>query len=122
MMDFNIYLIGGVIIVLAIIILNHQRQKNKMQIFLKNSGDMQPMFLQKAVEKKIKALSDILYDGAIKPLIPSTSSLNNSPKQLLIKELEKLEKDYAGKKIALRTYDEQLFDLLEKANKLPVTT
>ncbi|MBC7398821.1 MAG: hypothetical protein H7289_02660 [Mucilaginibacter sp.] len=120
-MDLNVYLIGGVILVLAIIVLNHQKQKNKMKNFLEGSGDLQPIFLMKAVEKKNKALSDILYDGGVKPLAGATEVNSNGPKAALIKELEKLEKDYAGKKITLRAYDEQLFDLLEKVNKLLVT-
>jgi hypothetical protein len=119
-MDLNVYLIGGVIIVLAIIILNHQRQKNKMQNFLQESGGTQPIFLMKAVEKKNKALSDILYEGGIKPPASAAPSTATGPKAVLIKELEKIERDFAAKKIALRTYDEQLFDLLEKAKKLPV--
>lgn len=119
-MDVNVYLICGVILILAIIILNHQKQKNKMKNFLEASGDTQPTFLMKAVEKKRKALADILYDDGIKPLTGATS-VTNGPKAALVQELEKLEKDYAGKKIALRTYDEQLFDLLQKANKLKVT-
>jgi hypothetical protein len=117
-MDVTVYLIGGAIIVLAIIVLNHQKQKNKMQNFLQDSGDMQPIFLMKAVEKKNKALSDILYEGGIKPSASATPSTATGPKAILIKELENLEKDYASKKIPLRTYDEHLFDLLEKANKL----
>jgi hypothetical protein len=120
-MDVNVYLIGGVILIFAIIVLNHQKQKNKMKNFLKASGDTQPIFLMKAVEKKSKALSDILYENGVKPLADATPVTNSGPKAALIKELEKLEKDYASKKVALRTYDEQLFDLLEKANKLQVT-
>lgn len=120
-MDLNVYLVGGVIIVLAIIVLNHQKQKNKMKNFLEGSGDLQPIFLMKAVEKKNKALADILYDGGIKPAAGADTTFNIGPKAALIKELEKLERDYASKQIALRTYDEHLFDLLEKANKLPVT-
>ncbi|NNU33579.1 hypothetical protein HK413_04450 [Mucilaginibacter sp. S1162] len=53
-MDVNVYLIGGVILILAIIILNHQKQKNKMKNFLEASGDTKPVFLMKAVEKKKK--------------------------------------------------------------------
>jgi len=120
-MDVNVYLIGGVILVLAIIILNHQKQKNRMKNFLQDSGDMQPIFLMKAVEKKNEALSDILYEGGVKPGATVAPTIGSGPKQILIGELEKLEKDYASKKISLRTYDEHLFDLLEKAHKLSAT-
>lgn len=119
-MDVNVYLIGGVILVLAIIIINHQKQKDRMKNFLQDSGDMQPIFLMKAVEKKNKALSDILYEGGVKPSVTAAPA-SSGPKQILIAELEKLEKDYASKKISLRTYDEHLFDLLEKAHKLSAT-
>ncbi|MDB5003514.1 MAG: hypothetical protein JWQ34_1739 [Mucilaginibacter sp.] len=119
-MDVNVYLVGGVILVLAIIIINHQKQKSRMKNFLQDSGDMQPIFLMKAVEKKNKALSDILYEGGVKPGITAVPP-NSGPKQILIGELEKLEKDYASKKVSLRTYDEHLFNLLEKAHKLSAT-
>lgn len=120
-MDVNVYLVGGIILILAVIILNHQKQKNKLKNFMEASGDIQPIFLMKAVEKKNKALADILYGDNVKPLAGATQVAANGPQSALIKELEKLEKNYASKKIALRTYDEQLFDLLEKARKLKVT-
>lgn len=118
-MDINVYLVGGAIFIVVIIVLNHQKQKNKMQNMLQESGGTQSLFLMKAVEKKNKALADILYVGGVKPAagsIPVTG-----PKGVLIKELESLERQYAAKKIPLRTYDEQLFDLLEKAKKLTAT-
>lgn len=119
-MNINIYLVLGAIVIVAVIVLNHQKQKNKMKTFLNESGDTQPIFLMKAVAKKNKAISDILYEGGIKPSASAAPVTNTTAKAVLIRELEKLERDYAGKKIPLRTYDEQLFDLLEKANKLPV--
>jgi hypothetical protein len=121
-MDLNVYLIGGAIIIIAIIVLNHQKQKNKMQNFLQESGDTQPIFLLKAVEKKKKALSDLLYEDGVKPSASATPSTATGPKAALVKEFEKLEREYAAKKIALRTFDEHLFDLLEKAKNLPITT
>jgi hypothetical protein len=120
-MDLNIYLIGGAVIIVAIIVLNHQKQKNKMQNMLQESGGTESLFLMKAVEKKNKALSDILYEGGIKSASSDGPNTSVGPKGGLIRELEKLERDYTAKKIPLRTYDEQLFDLLEKAKKLPVT-
>jgi hypothetical protein len=121
-MDLSVYLIAGAVIVLAVIIFNHQKEKKKMKHFLGASTDIQPIFLMKSVEKKNKALADILYDGGAKPLAAGGPSIAIGPKLALIKELEKLEQDYAGKKILLRVYDKQLFDLLEKAKKLQVTT
>ncbi|WP_214072411.1 hypothetical protein [Mucilaginibacter sp. dw_454] len=116
-MDVNIYIALGAVVIVAIIVLNHQKQKNKMKTMLGEAGGTQLIFLTKAVEKKNKALADILYDGGIKP---SAANTGTTHKDMLIKQLEKLEKEFAAKKISLRTYDEQLFDLLEKANKLVV--
>ncbi len=118
-MDLNVYLIGGAILIVAIIVLNHQKQKNKMQNMLQESGGTQSLFLMKSVEKKNKALAEILYDGGVKPAAGTIAA--TGPKAALIKELENLERQYTAKKIPLRTYDEQLFDLLEKAKKLQLT-
>lgn len=116
-MDVNFYLVLGAIAVVAIIVFNHRKQKNKMKTFLEASGDTQMIFLMKAVEKKNKALADILYDGGIKPVDPNTGT---SQKDILIQQLQKLEQAYASKRITLRAYDDHLFNLLEKANKLAV--
>lgn len=115
-MDLSIYLIIGVVIILATIIINHSRQKKRMQNFLQDSADIQPMLLMQAVEKKIGALTVILYSDGLKP----DAQIPN-PKRDLIIALDQLKRDYAAQKIPLRTYDKQLFALLEKAKKLPAT-
>lgn len=118
--DLYLYLIGGAIVVIAIIVLNHKKQKNKMDSFLQNSGDTPQMFLLKSVEKKIKTLSTILYDGGVRPAAGLPKA--GGRKQILIDELEQLEKDYTSKKITLKVYDQKLFELINKAKKvLPAT-
>jgi len=116
-MDANIYLMLGAIAVVAIIFINHRNQKNKMKTMLEEAGGTQQIFLTKAVEKKNRALAEILYDGGIKPTVQNTGT---SQKDILIQQLQKLEQAYAAKKITLRQYDDHLFNLLEKANKLAI--
>lgn len=116
-MDVNLYLILGAIAIAAIVFMNHRNQKSKMKTMLEQSGDTQMIFLTKAVEKKNKALAGILYEGGIKPVGANTGT---TQKDVLIQQLQKLEQAYAAKKISLRQYDDYLFALLEKANKLTV--
>jgi hypothetical protein len=116
-MDVNFYLILGAIAIIAIIFINHRNQKNKVKTMLEEAEGTQFIFLTKAVEKKNKALADILYEGGIKSVSPNTGT---TQKDMLIQQLQKLEHAYAAKKISLRTYDEHLFTLLERANKLGV--
>ena len=120
--DLSVYLVGAAVLVIAIIFINHRRQKNKVNSFLQDSGDMQPVFMLKAIEKKVNALAEILYEDGIKPARGDNSqSRGNGQKQMLIQQLEQLERDFNNKKITLRSYDDQLFQLLEKAKKLPAT-
>lgn len=116
-MDVNLYLLLGLVAIGAIIFMNHRNQKNKMKTMLEEAGGTQQIFLTKAVEKKNKALAEILYDGGIKPTGANTGT---TQKDVLIQQLQKLEQAYAAKKITLRQYDDYLFTLLEKANKLAV--
>ncbi|MFD2145497.1 hypothetical protein [Mucilaginibacter antarcticus] len=53
-MDLNVYLIVGAVIIVAIIVINHQKQKNTMQAMLQESGGTQSLFLTKSVEKKTR--------------------------------------------------------------------
>lgn len=116
-MDINLYLFLGAIAIVAVIFINHRNQKNKMKAMLEEAGGTQLIFLTKAVEKKNKALAEILYEGGVKPVGPNTGT---TQKDILIRQLQKLEQEYAAKKISLRAYDDHLFSLLEKANKLTV--
>lgn len=114
-MDVNFYLALGVIAIVVVIFINHRNQKKKMKTMLEEAGGTQQIFLTKSVEKKNRALADILYEGGLKPVNPNTGT---TQKDILIQQLQKLEQAYAAKKISLRTYDDHLFTLLEKANKL----
>ncbi|GAA4093299.1 hypothetical protein [Mucilaginibacter panaciglaebae] len=116
-MDVNLYLILGAIAIVAIIFINHRNQKRKVKTMLEDAGGTQLIFLTKAVEKKYKALAEILYEGGMEPVGPNTGT---TQRDILVQQLQKLEHAYAAKKISLRTYDDHLFTLLEKANKLTV--
>jgi hypothetical protein len=120
MEDIVLYVVGAAVIVIFIIVLNHKKQKNTVNSFLKDAEEMQPIFLVKAVEKKLQNLYTALYEDGIKPGVSENAmpakAINR--KQALVQELEQLEKDYSSKKISLANYSDKLHTLQMKVNKL----
>lgn len=117
MEDLVLYAIGAVVIVIFIIVLNHKKQKNTVNNFLKDAEQMQPMFLQQSVQKKLQSLYGSLYDEADKINGVETPEPSKR-KTMLVQELEQLERDYSSKKITLKIYSDRLHALQMKANKL----
>src|ERR1700742_1690209 len=100
--DIYIYLIGGAILMVGIIVLNHKRQKNKVNDFLKTAQNAQPVFMQAAVEKKLKTLKIALYGNPngvqvqAAVLDAGVSEVVDQKKQFFINQLDQLEKSYAS--------------------------
>ena len=127
-MDDNtyLYLIGGAIIALFIILLNNKRQKNTVTSYLKDAKDSRPVLLQLAIEKKLVMLKTTLYNttslynsiGAPQPLNPvlegRASGRTENKRQFIMKQLDKLEKSFASGNITLKAYDEELHQLVKK--------
>jgi len=116
--DIYLYIIGGVIIAVFIIILNHKKQKNKVTDFLKDAKNAEPVFMQAAVEKKLKTLKIALYGNTTGIQLQAAAldgdgtAAIEAKKQSLIDQLNQLEKSYADKAISLKVYDEQLHQLV----------
>ncbi|HEY0245439.1 MAG TPA: hypothetical protein VGC01_07760 [Mucilaginibacter sp.] len=116
--DIYLYLTGGAVIAIFIIILNHKKQKSKVATFLKDAQDTQPVFMQAAVDKKLKTLKVALYGNAT-GIKPQTAALEGgklsaveAKKQFFINQLNELEKSYAAGGLTLKAYDDQLHQLL----------
>jgi len=120
--DVLLYIIGGAVIAVFIIILNHKKQKSKVDNFLKDARTAQPVFMQASIEKKLKTLKVALYgnttgiqlDGAV--LEGGALHTAEAKKQSLINQMEQLEKSYALGTLTMKAYDDQLHGLIMKLN------
>jgi len=121
--DIYVYLIAGAVLAIIIIVFNKKRQKNRVTNFLKDAGGAQPVLMQQAVEKKLKTLKIALYGNnngfQIQPAILEGNHLNNAgaKKRFLIGQFEQLEKSYAAGGVSLKTYDDQLRQLIMKLSE-----
>jgi hypothetical protein len=112
-------IICAAIILLFIIVPRYNRQRRRVKHYLLTSGDIQPVFLLKSVEKKLSTLADILYADGLK--IPGSVNPDRF-RQLLIMHLQLLETDYTNKRITLGEYDSKLLELLNRANRFLFST
>jgi hypothetical protein len=118
--DVFLYIIGGAIIAVFIIILNHKKQKSKVDSFLKDARTAQPVFMQASIDKKLKTLKVALYGNTtgiqLEGTVMEGGALHaaEAKKQSLINQLEQLEKNYAGGGVTMKAYDDQLHGLIKK--------
>lgn len=116
--DIFLYLIGGAVIAVLIIVLNHKRQKNKVTDFLKEAKGTQSVFLQTAVEKKLKTLKIALYGNTTNVQLQSavlngsTAASLEGRKNAMINKLNQLQQQFAAGAISLAEYDSQLHHLV----------
>src|ERR1700743_557968 len=116
--DIFTYLIGGAVVAILIIVINHRRQKHKVTDFLKDAKGAQSVFLQTAVEKKIKTLKVALYGNTTNIQLQAAALEGNavvnleSQRQGMINRLNQLEQSYGAGAISLDEYDRQLHQLV----------
>ena len=120
--DIYIYVIGGAVILIVLIVLNHRKQKNKVNDFLRGSGGAQPVFMQAAVEKKLKTLKVALYGNTTGIQLQAAALEGNmdgidAKKQFFINQLDQLEKSYASGNLPLEDYDNKLHQMIMKISQ-----
>lgn len=98
--DIYVYILAGVVIGVFIIIMNHQRQKDRVTDYLKDAKGTEPILAQQAIERKLKTLKVALYGDA--------AGTDEDKKQFYRDKLDQLEKSYAAGEIAIKAYDEEL--------------
>ena len=121
MNDYFQYFIGGGFIVVIIIAFSRMRQNRRLKEFVKDADEVPQIFLEQAVERKLKAIYGKLYGGGNKPTQVTgeqSDAATTGLKQQIIQKLEQLEAAYAEKKIKLADYNDKLQQLQTKAADL----
>jgi len=82
---------------------------------------VQPLFLLRAVEQKLRNLNTILYGNmpnAVNELPTGRVNMNEGARQLIASQLSKVVSDYNSEQISLKTYNNQLSDLLKMVDEI----
>src|ERR1700743_1985311 len=122
--DIFTYLIGGAVLAVLIIVINHRRQKHKVTDFLKDAKGSQSVFQQAAVEKKIKTLKVALYGNTTGIQLQAdaldggnVAATLESQRQGMINRLNQLQQAHAAGSLSLTEYDHQLHELVMMLNQ-----
>nr|WP_294796250.1 hypothetical protein [uncultured Mucilaginibacter sp.] len=120
MNDYFQYFIGGFIVVI-IIAFSRMRQNRRLKEFVKDADEVPQIFLEQAVERKLKVIYGKLYENGIKPTRVAgeqSDATATGLKQQLIQKLEQLEAAYTEKKIRLADYNDKLQQIQDKTADL----
>ncbi|WP_461451108.1 hypothetical protein [Mucilaginibacter sp.] len=108
--------------ILFLILKFDTKQNQKVKGILKKTNNIQPLFLQRAVEQKLNKLYNSIY-GDISPSsingpITGRVNLNEGARQLLAEQLIILINQYNNGEIALTHYNTKLNNLIISINQV----
>jgi hypothetical protein len=114
---FYFLVIGGTIVFL--ILWFDKQQRRKVKKVLKETKNVQPLFLLKSTEEKLSMLNAILYGHPSREVhVANPINLTESARQMLSAQLGSCIQDYNGGKITLKAYHNALKGLLYTAHEL----
>jgi hypothetical protein len=119
MENFFYFLVGGVAILLLILQFDLQ-QRRKIKKVLKDTKNVQPLFLLRSAEQKLSSLNALLYNkmAVAEPFTAEYPTMGEGTRLLISAQLGALIRDYNGGKISLKIYHAELNVLLNKAYKV----
>ena len=97
------------------------KQNRRVKKVLKETNNMEPLFLLRATEQKLKVLNTQLY-GNIAMIANGTHSgrinINEGARQMLTSQLSKLTSDYNAGDIGLKEYNSRLNEMIQTVNEV----
>jgi hypothetical protein len=97
------------------------KQNRRINKVLKDTSTLEPLFLMRATEQKLKELNTQLY-GNITLIADGTHSgrinINEGARQMLTSQLSKLISDYNTGDITLKEYNRKLSEMIQAVNEV----
>lgn len=97
------------------------KQNRKIKKVLKDTHNIEPLFLMRATEQKLKELHTQLY-GNITLIANGTHSgrinINEGARQMLTAQLSKLTSDYNVGELSLKEYNSKLSEMIQTVNQV----
>jgi len=97
------------------------KQNRKIKKVLKDTHNIEPLFLMRATEQKLKELHTQLY-GNITLIANGTHSgrinINEGARQMLTTQLNKLTSDYNSSELSLKEYNSKLSEMIQTVNQV----
>ncbi|MHB8208572.1 hypothetical protein [Mucilaginibacter sp.] len=97
------------------------KQSGKVRKILKDTHNIEPLFLMRATEQKLKELNTQLY-GNIALIANGAHSgrinINEGVRQMLTSQLSKLTGDYNSGELNLKEYHSKLSEMIQTVNQV----
>jgi hypothetical protein len=118
-MEIVFYFFGIALLVASVFLLLDTQQNRRISKLAKDTRDVPPLFLQRAVEQKLNTLNTFL-DHSIQAnafSAPVNANLNDHKRQDLSAQLSHIIDERNSGKISLQAYNGRLTELLVAARK-----
>ena len=97
------------------------KQNQKIKKVLKDTHNIEPLFMMRATEQKLRELNTQLY-GNIALIANGTHSgrinMNEGARQMLTSQLSKLTSDYNSGELSLKAYNSKLSEMIQTVNQV----
>jgi len=114
-MEVVLYFFGIAVLVASVFLMLDVQQTRRVNKLVKETKNVQPLFLQRSIEQKLNTLNSLLYGSATQPgmvQVPVNRSLSDRTRQELSIRLNIVISERNSGKISLQDYNGKLNDLM----------
>jgi hypothetical protein len=116
-MEAVFYFFGIAVLVASVFLVLDTQQNRRLNKLTKETKNVQPLFLQRAIEQKLIAINSFLYDNTVRPdmmPVPVKREMSDRARQELSARLGVIISERNNGKISLQDYNGKLNDLLSR--------
>ncbi len=120
-MEIVFYFFGIAFFVATVFLMLDTQQNRRVNKLAKDTRNVPPLFLQRAVEQKLTTLNSFLYEsGAQGNMLPQPAKirLNDHARQNLSAQLSMIMDERNSGKLSLQAYNGKLTELLSKTRNV----
>jgi hypothetical protein len=119
-MIITLFFLGATLVIASVLLILDTQQSRRVNKVLRDTKNVQPLFLIRTAEQKLNMLNALLY-GYSSNIIPNGSKLatvNDDSRQLLSAQLSVVIGEYKNGEISLQAYNSKLNELVKMSKKI----
>ena len=115
-----LYFLGAALLIACIFLILDTKQNRRVGSIVRETKNVQPLFLLRSAEQKLNTLNTLLYGylpvGNDHSSNSKTIRMNEDSRQLLSAQLNAIMDEYKNGEISLQTYNARLNELIKMTN------
>jgi hypothetical protein len=117
-MEILFYFFGIALLVASVFLMLDTQQNRRINKLAKETKNVPPLFLQRAVDQKLNTLNAFLYEGVVQGnMLPAKIKLNDHTRQSLSAQLSTITDERNSGKLSLQAYNGKLTELLTETRR-----